>query len=87
MLDYSENWQLVINTVTTIITFLMVFVIQNSQSRDPRELHVKLDELLRAVTSALSSMIVCDERSDDELDQLPSLKISACGHALCRIRL
>jgi low affinity Fe/Cu permease len=67
---YSETWQLVINTSTTIVTFLMVFVLQNTQARDSRELHVKLDELLRALESARSDIIRCSELSDDQLEAL-----------------
>lgn len=67
---YSEGWQLVINTATTIITFLMVFVLQNTQARDSRELHLKLDELLRAVESARSDLIRVSELSDEQLDEL-----------------
>jgi low affinity Fe/Cu permease len=67
---YSEGWQLVINTGTTIVTFLMVFVLQNTQARDSRELHVKLDELLRALESARTEIIRCSELSDEQLDAL-----------------
>jgi low affinity Fe/Cu permease len=67
---YSENWQLVINTGTTIVTFLMVFVIQNTQSRDSKELHVKLDELLRAVENARNTVINCADLSDEELEEM-----------------
>ncbi|HEX6005989.1 MAG TPA: low affinity iron permease family protein [Burkholderiales bacterium] len=67
---YSEEWQLVVNTGTTIITFLMVFIIQNTQTRDSRELHVKLDELLRAVGEARTGVIRSDDLSDEELDRL-----------------
>jgi low affinity Fe/Cu permease len=67
---YSESWQLVINTGTTIVTFLMVFILQNTQARDSRELHVKLDELLRAIESARSDIIRCSELSDEQLDKL-----------------
>jgi low affinity Fe/Cu permease len=67
---YSENWQLVINTGTTIITFLMVFVIQNTQSRDSKDLHVKLDELLRAVENARNTVINCADLSDEELEEM-----------------
>ena len=68
--DYSESWQLVINTGTTIVTFLMVFIIQNTQTRDSRELHVKLDELLRAVGEARTGVIRSDDLTDEELDRL-----------------
>src|SRR5262252_3384678 len=54
---YSDSWQLVINTATTIITFLVVFMIQNTQNRDSRALHLKLDELLRALASARNGII------------------------------
>jgi low affinity Fe/Cu permease len=67
---FSETWQLVINTGTTIITFLMVFVIQNTQNRDIRALQLKLDELLRAMEGARNSLIDLEELSDDELARL-----------------
>lgn len=67
---FSENWQLVINTTTTIITFLMVFVIQSSQNRDTAALHVKLDELIRATKEARNTMLAVDELSEDELRRL-----------------
>jgi low affinity Fe/Cu permease len=67
---YSESWQLIVNTTTTIVTFLMVFVIQNTQARDSKELHVKLDELLRAVEHARNTVINCADLSDEELQQL-----------------
>src|SRR5688572_4708304 len=67
---YSEQWQLVINTSTTIITFLMVFVIQNTQARDSKELHLKLDELLRAVENARNTVINCADLSDEELEEM-----------------
>ncbi|MGQ0525982.1 MAG: low affinity iron permease family protein [Betaproteobacteria bacterium] len=68
--EYSEGWQLIVNTGTTIITFLMVFVIQNTQTRDSREVHVKLDELLRAVEQARTRVILSEELSDEELERL-----------------
>ena len=67
---FSENWQLVANTVTNVVTFLMVFVIQNSQNRDTKATQLKLDELLRAVANARSSLINLETLSDDELDRL-----------------
>lgn len=67
---YSENWQLVINTGTTIITFLMVFLIQHTQNRDSLELHVKLNELIRSVDAARNEVIALDELSDEALAQL-----------------
>jgi low affinity Fe/Cu permease len=67
---YSDTWQLVINTGTTIITFLMVFLIQNTQNRDARAIHLKLDELLRAVEGARISMANLENLPDEELKRL-----------------
>lgn len=67
---YSDTWQLVINTGTTIVTFLMVFLIQNTQNRDARALHLKLDELIRVHRRARNSMIDLSKLSDDQLDEL-----------------
>jgi low affinity Fe/Cu permease len=68
--NYSDTWQLVINTGTTIITFLMVFLIQNTQNRDAKALHLKLDELLRAVEGARTSMANLENLPDEELKRL-----------------
>lgn len=67
---YSDTWQLVINTGTTIVTFLMVFLIQNTQNRDSRALHLKLDELLRSVGRARTGMVEVENMTDDELNTL-----------------
>lgn len=67
---YSDTWQLVINTGTTVITFLMVFLIQNTQNRDSAAMHLKLDELLRAVQGAEDSMANLEDRTEDELDRM-----------------
>ncbi len=67
---YSDTWQLVINTGTTIVTFLMVFLIQNTQNRDTRAVHLKLDELLRAMRGARNSLMNLESLSDEELDDL-----------------
>ena len=67
---YSDTWQLVINTGTTIVTFLMVFLIQNTQNRDARAINLKLDELIHAVDTARDQMIDIENLSDLELDEL-----------------
>ena len=65
---YSDTWQLVINTGTTIITFLMVFLIQNTQNRDARAINLKLDELIHAIDTAQNQMMDIEKLSDEELD-------------------
>jgi len=67
---FSDTWQLIINTGTTIITFLMVFLIQNTQNRDAKAIHLKLDELLRGVEGARTSMVDLENRSDEDLKKL-----------------
>ena len=67
---YNDTWQLTINTGTTIVTFLMVFLIQNTQNRDSRATQLKLDELLRAVEQARNSMVNLQDMTDQELDQI-----------------
>jgi low affinity Fe/Cu permease len=70
LFHYSDTWQLVINTGTTIITFLMVFLIQNTQNRDAKAIHLKLDELLRGVEGARTHLVDLEALSDEELDRL-----------------
>ena len=67
---YSDTWQLVINTSTTVITFLVVFMIQNTQNRDSRAIHLKLDELIRALDSARNGMVDLENLPDEELARL-----------------
>jgi len=67
---FSDTWQLVINTGTTIVTFLMVFLIQNTQNRDARAINLKLNELIRAIDKARDQMIDIENLSDLELDEL-----------------
>lgn len=70
LFHYSDTWQLVINTGTTIVTFLMVFLIQNTQNRDSVVLHLKLDELIRVSESARNKLLDLDGLSESELDRL-----------------
>jgi low affinity Fe/Cu permease len=70
LFGYSDTWQLVINTGTTIVTFLMIFLVQHTQNRDARALHLKLDELLRSVENARDRLIDLETCSDEELDQI-----------------
>jgi low affinity Fe/Cu permease len=69
---YSDTWQLVINTSTTVITFLVVFIIQNTQNRDAQAIHLKLDELIRAMHGARTQLVELEELSDEELERLHS---------------
>jgi low affinity Fe/Cu permease len=70
MFHYSDTWQLVINTGTTIVTFLMVFLIQNTQNRDARAINLKLDELIHAISRAENQMMEIEKLTDEELDAL-----------------
>ena len=67
---FSDTWQLIINTATTIITFLMVFLIQNTQNRDAKAMHLKLDELIRAIRNARNELVDIEDLSDEELKKL-----------------
>jgi low affinity Fe/Cu permease len=67
---FSDTWQLIINTGTTIVTFLMVFLIQNTQNRDAKAVHLKLDELIRALKGARNNLVDLEKLSDDELRKL-----------------
>ena len=78
---YSDTWQLVINTGTTIVTFLMVFLIQNSQNRDAKLIQLKLDELIRAVDTARTSLINMDEMSEEELQEVQASFTRAAAEA------
>ena len=68
--QYSDTWQLIINTGTTVVTFLVVFLIQNTQNRDARAIHLKLDEIIKAIDQAQNEMIDIEHLSDSELEKL-----------------
>lgn len=68
--DYNDTWQLTANTITSIITFLMVFIIQNTQNRDTKAIQLKLDEILRATENAHNRLVKVEDLSDKELDQI-----------------
>ncbi len=72
MFGYSDTWQLIINTGTTIVTFLIVFLIQNTQNRETRLVRLKLDELLRGVEGARTAFVSLDKMTDEELDEIQS---------------
>jgi low affinity Fe/Cu permease len=67
---FSDTWQLVINTTTTIVTFLVVFMIQNTQNRDSKALHLKLDELIRSIKGARNGLIDSEDLGDEEIERL-----------------
>ena len=83
---FSQVWQLVINTGTTIITFLMVFLIQNTQNRDSKAIHLKLDELIRAAKEANDAVIPAEEESDEQLEQLKKKYEALSGDQQDRLR-
>src|SRR5215213_5021127 len=79
MFHFSDTWQLVINTSTTIVTFLMVFLIQSTQNRDTRAVHLKLDELIRAMKGARNKLVNLESMTDEELDKLQKEFERECG--------
>jgi low affinity Fe/Cu permease len=70
LFHFSDTWQLVINTGTTVVTFLMVFIIQYTQNRDTQAIHLKLDELLRALEAARNGMINVENNTDEQLEEI-----------------
>jgi low affinity Fe/Cu permease len=84
--DYSDTWQLVINTGTTIVTFLMVFLIQNTQNRDSEAVQVKLDELIRAVDGAHNALLDLEDLNQEELDAIRRRYIELARRARVELR-
>jgi low affinity Fe/Cu permease len=68
--QYSDSWQLIVNTGTTVLTYLAVFLIQNTQNRDAKAIHLKLDELIKGVDGARTHLVNLENLTDEELDQL-----------------
>jgi low affinity Fe/Cu permease len=83
---YSDTWQLVINTSTTIITFLMVFLIQNTQNRDSEAIQIKLDELIRAMKGAHNALLDLEELEEDDLDHIRADYVKLAEYARMEIR-
>jgi low affinity Fe/Cu permease len=83
---FSDTWQLVINTGTTIVTFLMVFLIQNTQNRDSEAIQIKLDELIRAVKGARNALLDLEELEDEELDRIRNHYRRIAEHARRNLR-
>lgn len=80
LFGFSDTWQLVINTGTTVVTFLMVFLIQNGQNRDMLAIHLKLDELVRAIKEARNSVIDLENLEEEELDRMLREYRRLAGH-------
>ncbi|HZF36037.1 MAG TPA: low affinity iron permease family protein [Candidatus Angelobacter sp.] len=78
---FSDTWQLVINTGTTIVTFLMVFLIQNTQNRDSRAMQLKLDEIIRATEGAHNALLDLEELTEEDINRVRTLYIALAAHA------
>jgi low affinity Fe/Cu permease len=87
LFDYSDTWQLVINTGTTIITFLMVFVIQNTQNRDSKATQIKLDELIRAMEGAHNALLDLEQLTEGDLNRLRERYIALAAAARAELTL
>jgi low affinity Fe/Cu permease len=87
LFDYSDTWQLVINTSTTIITFLMVFVIQNTQNRDSKATQIKLDELIRAMEGAHNALLDLEQLTEGDLNRLRERYIALAAAARTELTL
>lgn len=78
LFGFSDTWQLVINTATTVLTFLMVFLIQNTQNRDSRAVHLKLDELISSIDEADNWLLRAEDETDEELSNLKEQYLAMC---------
>jgi low affinity Fe/Cu permease len=83
---FSDTWQLVINTATTVVTFLMVFLIQNTQNRESRALQLKLDELIRAVEGAHNALLDLEDLTDEELLKIRQQYVALAERARADLR-
>jgi low affinity Fe/Cu permease len=86
LFHYSDTWQLVINTSTTIITFLMVFLIQNTQNRDSEAIQIKLDELIRSMEGAHNALLDLEELEEDDLDHIRADYVKLAEYARMELR-
>jgi low affinity Fe/Cu permease len=77
--NFSDTWQLIINTGTTIVTFLMVFLIQNTQNRDAKAMHVKLDELIRSIEGARNQLMDVEDRTEAEIEEARQELVGVSG--------
>jgi len=83
---FSDTWQLIINTGTTIVTFLMVFLIQNTQNRDAEAMHIKLDELIRAVDNAQNALLNLEELEEKDLDRIRAEYLNLAEQSRTKLR-
>jgi low affinity Fe/Cu permease len=81
LFGFSDTWQLVINTGTTIVTFLMVFLIQNTQNRDSKAMQLKLDEIIRATEGAHNALLDLEELTEEDINRIRTLYIALATHA------
>ena len=81
LFGFSDTWQLIVNTGTTIITFLMVFLIQNTQNRDSEAMHIEMDELIRAIEGAHNALLNLEDLSEQELDKIRASYIKLAKEA------
>ena len=81
LFGFSDTWQLIVNTGTTIITFLMVFLIQNTQNRDSEAMHIKMDELIHAIEGAHNALLNLEDLSEQELDKIRASYIKLAKEA------